>query len=147
MLEFKVGVYMDMRITLLIAVGLLVTACDSGLNQNGEINSSQKQDAIYIQMSETNKQELLKQSLSIKLHDKWIDVHKKLGNPDVEKELVPKKTNDKIGTVRTYYVVKLDKELVNEKTDQSLRLYFNKEDELIEIISNISGFVRNEIAK
>jgi len=71
-----------------------------------------------------------------------------LGNPDDEIEISPKKQHELKGIIREYYVIMLDKDLVNEKYDRSVSLIFNENDFLVKISSNLKEInERGEIVK
>jgi hypothetical protein len=89
-------------------------------------------------MEEKKKEEFFKKLDLIKIGDSVQRVKTVLGEPTYDQKLVGKK-GEYVVRVLKYYIKILEKDIVNEKYDKSVRLLFNEENKLTEIESNIEG--------
>jgi len=93
----------------------------------------------YFQMSDQEKRNLIDNVKKVRLGDKREQVEALLGKP-WEDYLVRRKENNKpIGRFVKYYVLKLSKNLVNDKYDQDVLFRFDNNDSLQKIISHVAG--------
>ena len=110
-----------------------------GENANGMANQP-----FYIALSQSEIEAFGKRLDHIQIGDNWVSISGSLGTPTSSKRITPKKSESSQGTLRTYYVRKQSKDLVNEKLDQYAKLVFSTEDVLIGISSNVPGHERTE---
>lgn len=119
---------------------MAIFACYAPIGDSIEGNnvndvSSQK---YFYEMEEKKKEEFFKKLDLIKIGDSVQRVKTVLGEPTYDQKLVGKK-GEYVVRVLKYYIKILEKDIVNEKYDKSVRLLFNEENKLTEIESNIEG--------
>jgi hypothetical protein len=99
--------------------------------------SSQK---YYFEMDIKAQEEFFKKLKIIKVGDSVQKVKSILGEPTYDQTGVSKEKGEFRARVLKYYIKILEKGLVNEKYDRSVRLIFNVQGVLIEIDSNVEGY-------
>ena len=93
----------------------------------------------YFQMSDQERKSLIDNVKKVRLGDKRQQVEALLGKPS-EDYLVRRKENNKpLGRFVKYYVLKLSKNLANDKYDQDVLFRFDNNDSLQKIISHVAG--------
>jgi hypothetical protein len=93
----------------------------------------------YLQMSDKEKRTLIDNVKKIQLGDKRKQVEALLGKPSEDYPVSRKENNKPIGRLVKYYVLKLDKDLVNEKYDRYVLFQFDNNDSLKKIFSDVPG--------
>lgn len=93
----------------------------------------------FIEMDKKTQKAFFQRINRIKYGDSIMRIKEIIGEPTCDKKLVGK-TGEFKARVLEYYIKKLDKDLVNEKYDKSVRFIFNRDDKLTEIESNVEGF-------
>lgn len=89
----------------------------------------------YFEMSPKEKEIFLEKVSRINIGDTKEQVKKLLGKAKYEKNIFQKKPGAKIkATVWEYYLRKWEKWLANEKQDQSIRIYFDLNDRVTQIL-------------
>lgn len=100
----------------------------------------QSKAGYYYEMGAQEIAQLKANMVKVQLGDSREKVRQLLGTPTDEKKLAKKDINDSWFEWKMEYYVKIwEKGLVNEKYDKSVNLFFNKNDQLIEVVSNVDG--------
>lgn len=93
----------------------------------------------FLELTKEQKLTLIENLKKVKLGDNREEVEAIIGKPWRDELVVPKESNKPTGRLVTYYVRKLDKDLVNEKYDQFVLLRFDTGDKLRKVISRTPG--------
>jgi hypothetical protein len=91
----------------------------------------------YFEMSKKDQEKFFKNLNSIKIGDSIQKVKKILGEPTYDQTIASKERGEFRARILKYYIRILEKNLVNEKYDRSVRLIFNAQNVLVEIESNL----------
>lgn len=123
--------YSNFPLLLLLSTCILFlfVSCKKTNTNNVETpDNSQK-----VNMETKNYQELIS---SVAIGDSYEKIITVFGTPNYEKELVLKEKPTVIGKALTYVISQKDPRILNEKTDQFITLYFDKDNNLSEILPN-----------
>jgi hypothetical protein len=120
---------------------------NKGTPSNAEAHSKKGDDVMtlenehyYYEMGAIELAKLSKNITDVHIGDLRSDVKKLLGAPTDETKLAPKSNNtDWFEWEIVYYTKIWEKGLVNEKYDKKVSLYFDKNDRLLKVISNVNS--------
>jgi hypothetical protein len=139
-----------------LVMGIASASCNAGSNaplqssspEPKEIQHKTQQEASsmtsdksrpYFQLNDQQLHSLIENAQKVQLGDSRQRVENLLGKPSSDDLVMPKKTNKPIGRFVTYYVLKQDKDLVNERLDKLVMFRFDTNDRLMKIISQVPG--------
>ena len=112
----------------IVCVAFLFVGCKKTDTNNLETSNNSQAANMEIK----DYQHLVSDNIAI--GDSYQKVIAILGTPNYEKELVLKEKPGVIGKTLTYVISQKDPRILNEKTDQFISFYFDKDNQLSEIL-------------
>ena len=130
---------MTQLVLLIITAILLLPSIDHNRDMaNRGIARTQSESKYYYEMPEDELKVLSKAVTKLQLGDSRQKIVDLLGKPTADRRLKgPLTPNASAFRVIKYYVKKREKDFVYEKHDQLVSLYFDENDQLIRILSNV----------
>lgn len=98
----------------------------------------------YFEMSPGERAAFVSKLAQVRLGETRAEVEKLLGKPTSDESAARKEDGSFLARCVDYYVTVYEKDLVNEKHDEYVGLYFDASDHLILIFSNVKGAERDE---
>jgi hypothetical protein len=140
----KCGAHIMVRLLVVMVLGMLAgctpTESRDPIGQPDDTQKRASRDKTYpYEMSPDEKERFLGSVKALNPGDSYDKVLRLLGPPDDDWEIRGKPPGPLRGTGITYYMKKTKQHIVNEKQDEEVNVIFDKDRQLVELSTNVSG--------